>query len=316
MADKSELKNLKPDQLHRNPANPRVVFREHDMQVLLESIRAVGVKVPVSVYRERTSRYILIDGERRWRCTRKLNLATIPAIVQPKPSPLENLLMMFNIHNVRVDWDWMPTAYKLVEIQGMLEQSGQASDFDDLAGFTGLSKSMVRTCFELLELPKRYRDELMREAEKPKGEQRITPDLFVEINKSQRVIQRYAPEVFEAVTPRRYLDTMVRKYKQGVVTNVVRFRDVSKIARAERAGEDRDEAIPVLIQLVEDPAYKIEDAFQDSVKAAYEDRDLVSRSNALAERLKEFDCRRTVPTELHGALISLREEIERVIGDD
>ena len=113
MADKSELKNLKPDQLHRNPANPRVVFREHDMQVLLESIRAVGVKVPVSVYRERTSRYILIDGERRWRCTRKLNLATIPAIVQPKPSPLENLLMMFNIHNVRVDWDWMPTAYKL-----------------------------------------------------------------------------------------------------------------------------------------------------------------------------------------------------------
>src|ERR1700757_2600353 len=92
------LQEISPDQIRANPDNPRLIFREEEMTQLMESIREVGIKVPVSVF-PKAQHFVLIDGERRWRCAKRLNLEAVPAIVQEQPSPLENLLMMFNIHN-------------------------------------------------------------------------------------------------------------------------------------------------------------------------------------------------------------------------
>src|SRR5688572_14071224 len=114
------LQEIHPDTINPNPQNPRLIFREEEMNQLLVSIKEVGIRVPLSVYHERGSKFTLIDGERRWRCARKLNLTSVPVIVYPRPSPLENLLMMFNIHKVRSDWDIMPMALKLDDIRGML----------------------------------------------------------------------------------------------------------------------------------------------------------------------------------------------------
>src|SRR5439155_12521967 len=116
------LQEISPDEIRKNPDNPRLIFREEEMSELLESIREVGIKVPVSLYQD-GQHFVLIDGERRWRCAKKLNFQTMPAIVQPKPSRLENLLMMFNIHNVRVDWDPMPMALKLLDVKNLLQQA-------------------------------------------------------------------------------------------------------------------------------------------------------------------------------------------------
>lgn len=150
-----QLSRLTPDSISPNPDNPRLIFREEEMQQLLDSISKVGIKVPLSVYRD-DGKYVLVDGERRWRCARKLNLKEVPAIVQPKPGPLENILTMFNIHNVRVDWDLMPMALKLGQVRDMLAEEGQPSSPRDLAGLSGVSLPTVRRALELLELPKRY----------------------------------------------------------------------------------------------------------------------------------------------------------------
>src|SRR5262245_61508066 len=96
-AEHANLEAIPIDRIDRNPDNPRIVFRPGELEDLLESIRVYGVQVPISVYRE-GRRYVLIDGERRWRCSLKLNKKTIPALVQEKPTPLQNLLLMFNIH--------------------------------------------------------------------------------------------------------------------------------------------------------------------------------------------------------------------------
>src|SRR4051794_25820591 len=113
------LLEISPDSVKPNPDNPRLIFREDDMNELLQSIQEVGIRVPISVYAD-GKKYVLLDGERRWRCSKKLNLPTVPAHIQAKPSRLENLLMMFNIHNVRVDWDIMPMALKLAQVRDML----------------------------------------------------------------------------------------------------------------------------------------------------------------------------------------------------
>src|SRR5258708_4954851 len=123
-AVESSLLDVDPNRVYPNPENPRLVFREAEMNQLLDSINTVGIKVPLTMYAE-SDQWVLIDGERRWRCALRLNLETVPAIVQPKPGPLENLLTMFNIHNVRVEWDLMPMAIKLRQVKKLLLEGGQ-----------------------------------------------------------------------------------------------------------------------------------------------------------------------------------------------
>ena len=282
------------------------------MNQLLESIQQVGIQVPLSVF-EHGSRFVLLDGERRWRCARKLNLATVPVLVQPEPSPLENLLTMFNIHNVRQDWDLMPMALKLRDVQEMLAAEGQDSTPKALGAVTGVSTPTVRRALELLDLPKRYQDLLLTEAEKPRDQQTITADVFVEVNKSKRVVHAYQPEVFEQVSEEQFVDAMVDKYRAGVVNNVVRFRDISKIARVERVGGDQSVAAPALVRLVNEPAFKIEDAYHESVEASYVFRDLSSRVSALRHRLADYDRRRRIPGELRDELKQLRTAIDEIL---
>src|SRR5438552_16041821 len=90
-AANSDLRQISVDLIDRNPDIPRILFRQGELEQLLESIRLYGVQVPVSVYRQ-GKRYVLIDGERRWKCALKLNNKSIPALVQDKPSPITNLL--------------------------------------------------------------------------------------------------------------------------------------------------------------------------------------------------------------------------------
>src|SRR5436309_14052791 len=108
----SSVRELSPDLIDRNEDNPRLFFRSEEMDTLLASINKFGIQVPITVYDE-GERFVLIDGERRWRCAKKLNLKKIPALVQPKPSPLNNLLLMFNIHALREQWDYLTIANKL-----------------------------------------------------------------------------------------------------------------------------------------------------------------------------------------------------------
>src|SRR5437773_7931815 len=155
MARPSSLQDINPDKIRKNPDNPLLSFRETEMNELLESIGEVGIKVPISVYLD-GARYTLLDGERRWRCAKKLNLRSVPAIVQPKPTHLENLLMMFNIHNVRVDWDPMAMALKLRVVAELLEKEKQPTTPRALSAVTGVPLATVRRLMDLLDLPAKY----------------------------------------------------------------------------------------------------------------------------------------------------------------
>lgn len=309
----SSLQQIPPDKLKPNPDNPRLIFRETEMNELLESIREVGIKVPLSVYPE-GARFTLIDGERRWRCAKKLNLPKVPAIVLAKPSRLENLLMMFNIHNVRLDWDLMPMALKLGEIRDMLAKDGKATNAKALAAVTGVRLPTVRRALDLLDLPKKYQTLLLKEAAKPREEQRIKVDLFIEVYKSLHAVERHAPGVLTQVSKADYVDAFVKKYLDGVIDNVVAYRDVSKIARAELAGVQKDRATPVIVRLVKDKAYSVKQAYEDTVQGAYEQRDLLTRVRGLFLRLEGIGSSNQLDQETVMALEQLRSRITAILG--
>ena len=107
--DMGRLADIPVAKVSPNPENPRLNFRQGELEELQESIRQFGVQVPIAVFREERN-YVLIDGERRWRCASKLNLKTIPALVQVEPDQLQNLLLMFNIHALREQWDLLSSS--------------------------------------------------------------------------------------------------------------------------------------------------------------------------------------------------------------
>jgi ParB family transcriptional regulator, chromosome partitioning protein len=307
------LQQISPDKIHANPDNPRLVFREEDMKELMDSIKEVGIRVPIALYRD-GQKFVLLDGERRWRCAKRLNFKEVPAIVQPKPSRLENILMMFNIHNVRVDWDLMPMALKLRDVQELLEKEGKESNARALAGVTGVPLPSIRRALDLLDLPAKFQRMLLKEVGKPRSEQKIKPDLFVEIYKSLHAIERHAPEVFDEVSKPQYIDSMVNKYTKGVIDNVVGYREVSKIARAELAGVERAEAIPALIKLAKDKSYGIKEAYRDTVQAAYERRDLLMRLDGITEKLAAIHKSTRLTSEIRSAIQRLHDETSRLLG--
>jgi ParB/RepB/Spo0J family partition protein len=313
MAADTTLQEIAPRSIEPNPDNPRLIFREAEMKALLDSIDEVGILVPLSVYKD-GKRFVLIDGERRWRCAIRLNIHAVPATVQHKPGRLENILTMFNIHNVRADWDLMPTALKLREVQQLLQADGKQGTPTELHGLTGMSLPSVRRALGLLDLPQKYQDMLMEEAAKPKEQQVVKADLFVEINKAKSTIRNYTPDVFNKITEEQFVDSMFEKYTRDLVPSVTTFRDISKMARAQRAGENPKDVEPVLVKLVKTPRMTVKDAFEETVSDAYTNRDLVSRASSLADRLSQIKSKKDLSPDLEGDLWRLRSEIDRLLG--
>ena len=82
--DKLKLVKLPVSRVLPNPAQPRKVFHQEELESLAQSIRENGLLQPVTVRRERGA-YYLIAGERRLRACKLAGLKEIPALVTDCP---------------------------------------------------------------------------------------------------------------------------------------------------------------------------------------------------------------------------------------
>ena len=290
VANAGILADIEVDKIDRNPDNPRLVFRQGELDDLAESISQKGVLQPISVYTDK-DRYVLIDGERRWRCSRKMNLKTIPALIQPKPSPLDNLLMMFTIHSLRQQWDLLTIAHKLPRVTELLKESfGKQPTEKDVAQATGLPRAVVRRCRLLLDLPQHYLDELLDELKKPKQQRRFTEDFFIEMERALKTIQNALPQVLDTEEKKEQARAaLVDKYDKGVINNMVEFRQLAKVARAKNVAADPSQAASALRKVFTAPRYSIQQAYDDTVSSAYLERDITTRVSGLIELLEEVN---------------------------
>lgn len=217
------LFNINVSDISPNPFNPRLIFEPDDLNDLKKSIDKVGILVPVTVYRNTKKQtktpYILLDGERRWRCAQELNLQVIPANIIDEPSDdTQNILYMFNIHHFRKEWALFPTALKL---ETVIEKIGTDQE-SVLSDFTGVRRSMIRRCKTLLWYPKKYRDVLMEKGGK------ISTDFFIELYPMAYKLSSL-PD-FQYPEGTEYLvDKMIAKFlEQKTFYDVKDFRDLRK----------------------------------------------------------------------------------------
>ena len=123
-----------------------------------------------------------------------LNLKSIPALVQEKPSELENLLLMYNIHALREQWDYYTIASKLNRIIDLFNaETGSDPTEKDLSEATGLTRGQIRRCRLLLNLPERFKEMLLNELDLPKVQQKLSEDFFIEMERSLKTITKRIP---------------------------------------------------------------------------------------------------------------------------
>ena len=283
-----KLANLSPNSIDRNPENPRLIFRQEEMESLLVSIDTHGIQVPLTVYREGDG-YRLIDGERRWRCALKLNLRTVPALVQDKPSELENLLLMYNIHALREQWDYYTIASKLTRVIRLFQGDyGYEPNEIQLSEQTGLSRGQIRRCRLLLDLPEKYKAMLLKELARPKSQQKISEDFFIEMERSLKAVTKRLPEYTAHLDTIR--DTLVNKFRNEQIRAVTDFRQLSKIATAiDSLGVEYKTAKRSLDRIFDaDDDTGIRQAYEDTVGFEYDEHRASQRVQSLTEYLDEI----------------------------
>ena len=212
------VKSLPTGKLKANPHNPRMLFDRDDLHVLRESIKRVGILVPLTVYREKsTGDYIILDGQRRWMCAQDVALETIPVNEVAEPTTVQNIVTMFQIHKLRKDWELMPTALKLeVLMRALGEIKGTP-----LAELTGLDEAVVVRCKKLLSYNKRYQDTML-DADPAK---RVKADFFIELYavRNDREVKK-----FSWFKKDKFTDDMLRKFEAKGIKAVTDFRIVKQ----------------------------------------------------------------------------------------
>ena len=284
----SKLQRIPPGNIDRNPENPRLIFRQGEMESLMVSIDTYGIQVPLTVYREGDG-FRLIDGERRWRCAHKLNLRTVPALVQDKPSELENLLLMYNIHALREQWDYYTIASKLSRVIELftLAQLHEPNEIQ-LSEATGLTRGQIRRCRLLFDLPEQFKEMLLKELSLPKSQQKLSEDLFIEMERSLKTITKRLPEYKDRLDNIR--GALVNKFRKGTIKAVTDFRQLSKIATAVDTLSIAHMTAKRALDKVFDAkdGTSIRQVYENTVEFGYDEQKATSRIQSLTEFIDEI----------------------------
>lgn len=278
----AKVSNIKADEIGPNPHNPRRLFDDIPMQILQESVKKLGILVPVTLYKApakhtpKHQRYILLDGERRWRCANELGMGTVPAIVVERPSETENILTMFHIHNIREGWQLMPTALKLKVLMDELREKNERS----LSELTKLNVATIRRCKILLSYPKRFQNMMLA----PPTE-RMKADFFIELDRIRRpAIADFFPpwaEHGDAET----INLLLEKYQSEVIVAVTDFRKLAAIYRAAKERGKYRRLVSEFNKFLDDPSRSIDDIDVPGATFALEIKEIGRSARRLVAQL-------------------------------
>jgi len=314
----SQLKEIPTEKISRNPDNPRLFFRSDELGSLMASIRRYGIQVPITVF-EDDDHFTLIDGERRWRCADKLNIKKMPALILPRPSPLDNLLIMFNIHALREQWDYLTIANKLPDVIDLFKKErGYEPNEPELSEATGLTRGQIRRCRFLLDLPSKYKAQLLSELALPKHKQQLSEDFFIEMERSLKTVQNRVPSAIKDINQVR--DALIKKFRKGVIDNVTDFRKLSKIATSISNLGIREAKASSAIREIFDAKndVSIDEVFSEHFELRYDERKIKMSIESIADFLESSFLAADHPpldADLRALLRKLDRLIQKVLED-
>lgn len=147
------------DNIVANKHQPRRYFDEGDLQELADSIKEHGVLQPLVVRRAdaEEGRFELIAGERRFRATKLLGLATVPVIVRDveDENTLLELALIENIQRTDLNPIEEAEAYQSLISKFQYTQEQASTKL-------GKSRSSISNILRLLNLPEFVKQDLIK----------------------------------------------------------------------------------------------------------------------------------------------------------
>lgn len=275
----AELRELNVADVVANDSNPRLDFPQDELDRLSGSIDQEGVLVPIVVY-ARGDKFVLVDGERRYRCARDLGHAKIPALITAERTEREALQQMFNIHLIREPWRDIPTAKALQRLAEEIKDSeGREPNDNELRDLTGLSIERVRQLRYVVTLPDEWQDFIREET--------IPLNFFWELKKNViDALRNNRPAILDEYGEDKVSAAFVQKRLDQVITDTVSLRKISpiiKFAAQDAASNGTGEStIDTSIRdLIEKPDSTIDDAYEDTVQMMVEVDKLGRRTSSM-----------------------------------
>jgi len=129
-----------------NPFQPRTSFNEESLRELASSIRELGVIQPITVRKIDFNKYQLVSGERRFRASKLIGLATIPSYIRIAND--QESLEMALVENIqRQDLDPIEIA---ISYQRLIEEVQVTQE--ELSDRVGKNRSTIANYLRLLKL--------------------------------------------------------------------------------------------------------------------------------------------------------------------
>lgn len=229
-------RTVRTTELKPNPHNPRYLFDEEPLKTLEDSIRKVGILVPLTVFKAKgDQQFTILDGQRRWICAQRAKLPVVPINEVAEPSVVQNIVTMFQIHKLRQDWELMPTALKV----GVLMEELKERRDRQIAELTGLDQAVVARCKKLLWYPEKFQNMML--FQDPKD--RIKADFFIEMYAvlTDRLVSKLKWYKRDELIAR-----FLFKYQNGLsgFKAVTDFRKIKQyVSVAKKAGREKDFAV-------------------------------------------------------------------------
>lgn len=90
--------DVRLNEIDRNEEQPRQSFSEESISSIARSLEIEGQQQPIILIQREGSRYLLFDGERRWRGAKKLEWQTLRAVIIPEHGELHRRTLLANLH--------------------------------------------------------------------------------------------------------------------------------------------------------------------------------------------------------------------------
>ena len=311
---KREIKEIPLEDTEPNRFNPRKKFGQEEEDELIESINSKGVLQPVIVY-EKGSKYILLDGQRRYFACKKLGVKKIPAhVVMKEPSVIQNLSLMFHIHNVHEDWTDLAIAESLLKIIAELNIDKNHPTKENLKyvhKLTSLSYYKINKYLDVLRFPQSVIDRFKESELKEKPD--LDLDLLAELRKPIKNIQKFLPSLSNKYSEERIVDIFVNKKKEKIITTNKQIRMLSKIiTNAQRGKINKQVAIEKISEFFDNKSTPIEKIYSDTSEAIEQAKIIIRSSEKLIGDIENIDLRKVHIEDKQKLIDELRTLIDAI----
>jgi hypothetical protein len=231
----------------------------------------------------------------------------IPVNIVDPPDPTANMLYMFHVHNLREQWDIMPTALSL---QTIIKDLG-VDDEEALAELTKLSEKRVKDCKILLSYPEKYQSMMLE----PDPSKRLKANLFIEMHPVLELYEELGKRASAGKDRDGLTETFIEKYQEGLIKSVIHFRNILQARDLLEEAERLDDFKIAATRFVKDSSAKLRDLFDPLAAEEREVQDAKSLCKDFLTKIRRLKLSHatTKRRELSSALKSVQKEIESLL---